>query len=74
MREESRCYGLDKRIRAAVMSVMNCITRGSADRSGDFQHEKIERILFSRGYWENASLSSWVLILKGKLVVSPRGW
>jgi hypothetical protein len=30
------------------MSVMKCITRGSADRSGDFQHEKIERILFSR--------------------------
>ena len=40
MRGESRCYRLDKGIRATVMSVMKCITRGSADRSGDFQHEK----------------------------------
>jgi len=47
MRGESRCYRLDKGIRATVMSVMKCITRGSADRSGDVQHEKIDRILFS---------------------------
>lgn len=42
-------YWLDRQIRGFVMFVMRCITPRSADRSVDFQQEKIERILLMRG-------------------------
>ena len=42
-------YWLDRQIRGFVMFAMRCITPRSADRSVDFQQEKIERILLVRG-------------------------
>jgi heptosyltransferase III len=42
-------YWLDRHIRGFVMFAMRCITPRSADRSVDFQQEKIERILLMRG-------------------------